>query len=90
MAKKICKNCGYLGNSKKSSSFLGEISIWIIFIFLSFLFLPLILIPIGYTLYRFFVGTKDICPSCKAQDTVVPIDSPIGKDLYNKYYSKQQ
>ncbi len=94
MAKKICRNCGYYGSPGKSSSFLGELGVWILFIFLGIVFLwtviiPIIcfLIPLFYTLYRFFGGTKTVCPSCKAQGTMVSIESPIGKDLYKKYYN---
>lgn len=90
MAKKICRNCGYYGSPRKTSSFLTELAMWILFGLLSFFLIWLIIIPILYTLYRFISGTKFICPSCKAQDTMVSIDSPIGKDLYNRYYSNKK
>jgi len=89
MSKKICRNCGYYGSPKKTSSFLTELSVWILFGLLAIAFIWLIIIPIFYTLYRFISGTKFICPSCKAQDTMVSIDSPIGRDLYNKYYKNK-
>ena len=96
MTKKICRNCGYYGTPGKSSSFILELGVWIVFILLAIVFIwtiiiPVIciIIPIFYTLYRFFSGTKLICPSCKAQDTMVSVDSPIGRDLYNKYYSNK-
>jgi len=97
MAKKICRNCGYYGNPGKSSSFLGELGVWALFIFLAVIFawtiiisVICILIPLFYTLYRFFGGTKPVCPSCKAQDTMVSVDSPVGRDLYNKYYNNKE
>lgn len=90
MAKKICINCGYYGRPRKTSSFLTELAVWILFGFLAVAFIWLIIIPIFYTLYRFIAGTKFICPSCKAQDTMVSTDSPIGRDLYNKYYKNTE
>lgn len=96
MAKQICRNCGYYGKAKKTSSFIGELAVWILFIVLAVFFIWTIiisvicvLVPVFYTLYRFFAGTKTVCPSCKAQGTMVSIDSPVGKDLYNKYYSNK-
>ncbi|MCR4662553.1 MAG: hypothetical protein K5622_01535 [Endomicrobiaceae bacterium] len=61
---------------------------WILFIILSIIFIWLIIVPIVYSLYRFFVGTKYICPSCKAQNSMVSVNSPIGRELYEKYYKK--
>jgi hypothetical protein len=89
MAEKICTQCGYLGKEIGKSSFLGELCVWVLFVFLAFFFLPLILVPIIYTLFRFFGGgRKGHCPSCKSS-TMVPLNSPIGKKLYNEYYSDE-
>ena len=97
MSEKICKNCGYYGTPKKSSNFALGIGIWFIFIPLAiaffkttFVFILCILIPLSYTLYQIFIGTKDVCPSCKEQGSMVSIDSPIGRDLYEKYYINKE
>ena len=97
MAKKICRNCGYYGSPGKTSSFIGELFVWALFIFLAIAFswtiifpIIFILVPIFYTLYRFFSGTRFFCPSCKAQSTMVSIKSPIGKELYERYYNKDK
>jgi len=88
-SKKICTQCGCIGKEVGRSSFLGELGVWGIFILLSFLFPLLILVPILYTLYRFFGGgKKGKCSNCKSP-TMVPIDSPVGIQLYKKYYDTE-
>ncbi len=97
MAKKICRNCGYYGRPSKTSSFIGELFVWGIFIFLAIFFFWTIFVPIicisicmTYTLYRFFAGTKTVCPSCKAINTMISADSPVGKELYERYHKNPE
>lgn len=67
----ICRNCGYIGESKTvtKGSLLIEIALWLCFI-----------VPgLIYSLWR--VTTRySACPTCH-NPTMIPIDSPIGKKL---------
>ncbi len=71
MANVICKECGYVGKSKKitKGSIFIEIILWLFF-----------LIPgLIYSIWR-LTTRCDSCPKCKHK-TVIPIDSPIGEKL---------
>jgi hypothetical protein len=76
----ICKDCGTVATPKKKipGSALVELVLWLLFI-----------IPgLIYTTWR--VSTQYlICPTCKSKN-VVPINSPIGKNLVSetKLHSK--
>jgi hypothetical protein len=75
MAKEmICRNCGHQGKPKRitKGSILIEIILWIFFI-----------VPgVIYSLWR--LTTRSLaCPHCR-QQTMIPIDSPIGRELLSK------
>jgi len=33
---------------------------------------------------------EDSCPSCSVRDTMIEINTPIGKELYHKYYDEKK
>jgi len=82
---KICSTCGTVAKPKKHTggSFLSELVLWGIFLFLSAFFLPLILAPIIYTLWRQSTQKK-VCPSCNAPN-MISLDSPLGCKLQEQY-----
>lgn len=102
MAKYICSSCGHVGKKKRKvkGSFWSELSIWILSFFilsagiafppLFMLGLILLLIAFIYSVYRCFFATTQTCPKCGGEKTMIPIDSPIGRQLYNKLHSKKQ
>lgn len=74
----ICSNCGYLGRPKSEikGSCLLEGLLWLFFI-----------IPgIIYTIMRSHSATK-VCPKCKSPN-MVPVNTPRGQELIQKYNSK--
>ena len=86
MARKIyiCTQCGFVGypSSGVRGSFLIELILWVLGLgftfFLSWLFL---LIPIFYSIYRLGGRYKE-CPQCHLHNTMIPLDSPRGRQLY--------
>jgi hypothetical protein len=70
----ICTNCGYVGYPKKTTKgrFLVELGLWILFL------LPGII----YSIWR-LSSRYEACPKCK-NASMIPLDSPIGKELYSK------
>ena len=94
-SKKICKNCGYLGKSKSigGSSIFTEIFVWIVCIFLSPITSGLsILFSLGYSVFRLFTRGKghEGCPACNQIGTMIPTDVPMGKELYQRFYSSKE
>ena len=97
MADKICKKCGYCGTPETVSSFALGLGLWMICIPLAIAFYKTIAvcvicvaIPLLFSLYKLFAGSKSFCPSCKGENTMVSIDSPIGKKLYEKYQNNKE
>jgi len=77
-AKFICKDCGFMGGTKKiiKGSILVELFLWLLFL------LPGII----YSIWRGNTRKK-VCAKC-GNSNIVPVDSPVGIDLANKYYPK--
>ena len=102
MAKYICSSCGYVGKKKKKvkGSFWSELGLWILSILmliagivLPLLFLfgaILIVVAFLYSVYRCFFAGTEVCPKCGAEKSMIPLDSPMGKELYNKLYGEKQ
>lgn len=84
MAKKICTKCGYYGKETKHSSgtFLLEIMLWIVGLFLW----PLLIIALLYSLWRFGFKKK-VCPKCR-EASMIPADTPVGQELIQKFNIK--
>jgi uncharacterized membrane protein YqaE (UPF0057 family) len=74
----ICTSCGYIGKpiKKTPGNFLIEVVLWIAFI------LPGLI----YSLWR--VSNKYyVCATCHHK-TVIPVDTPMGKQLADKVKSQ--
>ncbi|MDR2192605.1 MAG: hypothetical protein LBO62_07000 [Endomicrobium sp.] len=84
--KMICTKCGRQDEpvTKGGGSCLLEIVLWFIFLIIAAtgfpLFSILLLIPIAYTLSRFFIRKKDVCSACGSED-IIPLDTPMAKKL---------
>jgi hypothetical protein len=68
---KVCTACGYAGYAKHAAkgSFIIEVILWLCFI-----------IPgLIYSIWR-QCSYRYICPKCN-HETVIPLDSPIGRKL---------
>lgn len=87
---KICRNCGRVGKEKKQvrGTLSMELSLWILGLIL------LIIPPLGglilvfalfYSLYRLVAPRAVICPSCKLENSMIPIDSPMGQKLLQEF-----
>ena len=77
----ICKNCGSVGQEKKIIC--TTASHWIaigLLVLLPFI-LALPLFTFFYGLDRLLAPKKIVCPSCKAEGTMIPVSTPIGKKL---------
>lgn len=94
--KYICSNCGSLVNKplgKEIYSGHGCLDVGcLVVIGLALLFSPLFPIGIIILIISLFIPMgntwskdKTICPTCKSE-SVVPLDSPAGKELYKKYH----
>ena len=80
----ICTQCGYVGRPlyKVRGSFLVELILWILgLIALFFLAWWLIFIPLFYSIFR-LSGRYQECPQCHLHNTMIPLDSPRGRQLY--------
>ncbi len=97
----ICTSCGNTGTpiSTRKGSFIFELLIWVIVVtlllfeiafssFYIFIFLVVsIIIGIVYSAWR-GNNKKDKCSLC-GKDTMIPINTPVGKNLYEKYYKEE-
>ena len=87
---KICKNCGFIGKEKKKvrGTLSMELSLWVLGLIL-LIFPPLgilvLIFALFYSLYRLASPKLVICPSCKAENCMIPIDSPIGQKLFQEF-----
>jgi hypothetical protein len=76
---KICSNCGTLNNYKlegKGSALIGLILLFCFFI--------------PGVIYFLWMDSDlhNICSSCGGKDTILDTSTPIGKQLYEKHYTK--
>lgn len=87
MAKKICTQCGFCGFEKTytKGSLLVEIFLWLLGLLTFGIFL---LFAIPYSLWRVFSRTK-VCPKCGGT-TMIPVDTPAGRELTNKFNIKTE
>ena len=78
MAEMICSKCGTAGKPKRETqgSILIEIILW-----LALLFPGLI-----YSVWR-LTTRRDVCRACGSPE-LVPIGSPVGRELAAKYQTK--
>lgn len=88
--KKICKQCGYVGTTKRVPKGNGivELVFWILA--LCGFAMPLLLFFFGlalpYTFWRMASNTER-CRKCSS-DQVIPLDSPIGQEMQKNQESK--
>lgn len=92
----ICKNCGryildeeYIKNLNKRGDALGcGCAIWLIILLC---FVSLILLPIAIILIwkEFNKTPKDICPYCEAENSLLPLTSPVAQKILKEYYNEQ-
>jgi len=83
----ICTNCGVIDDFKRkvSGSFIVEVFLLFIGVLLAATaHWAFILLPIGYTLWRITSG-RTVCVSCDSTNKV-PVVSPAGKQLLEKYH----
>ena len=73
----ICKNCGNISNPKNRNK--GSILVCIV------LFLFFIIPGVIYLLWMLSNPIK-ICKECNGVNTVLGIETPVGKKLVEKYY----
>lgn len=96
MAKQICKDCGYIGKSKKAvKGTMGtELSLWVLALLLFIIFAPIGIVigivAVLYSLWRMLAPSDKICPQCSHKDTLIPLDSPVGKKMAEQFGSKEQ
>ena len=82
----ICTQCGYVGapKSRVRGSFIMELILWILGLIFTFVVSWLfIFIPIFYSMFR-LSGRYTECPQCHLRNTMIPLDSPRGRQLYNQ------
>jgi hypothetical protein len=75
---KICRNCGYLGRQKTRVK--GNMGTEI------FLYFLMILPGLFYSIWRLSTKAK-VCPKCNATETMLPLDTPAGRELYAHFYT---
>lgn len=89
---KICKYCGYQGEEKKltKGSFFIEVFMWglaLIFLIVWPLGVVILLIALIYSFWRFLSTPERVCPKCR-HNCMIPLDTPAGKKLAEKYKTK--
>lgn len=96
MEKYICENCGSLIKSSEVEGDYLKGCLWTFFSFcLSFIiaiffnWLLAIIFLIVFLIIMIIRFQKKICPSCKSQN-IIPINTPRGIELYNKYNSDEE
>ena len=83
----ICGNCGTVDKFKRvvSGSFIVEVLAFIIGVFLAIAISAVFLIiPVVYTIWRMTSG-RTCCAACGSENKL-PIDSPAGKQLHDKFH----
>lgn len=83
----ICTCCGYTGNdvSRKKGSGWIEFILWIGTLFTSG---ALVVFALPYSVWRMISRSK-VCPKCQ-KDTMIPVNSPMGQELINKFHTRSQ
>ncbi len=88
----ICSNCGNVQNGNGQNFGCGTL-FWIVLLCLNLvigIFAPPALILVLFEiLFIILCSNSDKvthCRYCKSQGTVVPVNSPKGSELYDKYY----
>lgn len=88
----ICSNCGKTTNedSLKKSNGLGCF-LWVIGFIALFVTWPVAIIVLLFAIVvSLNAKPNNICPNCNATNCVIPINSPKGEELYEKYKSKEK
>ena len=83
----ICKNCGEVATPVKiKPGAVGlEIALWLLGLVTGFL-LPVAII---YSIWRVCASKGNCCPKCRQQNTMIPVDSAIGKKLITEFHSDE-
>lgn len=84
MASHICKSCGTRQarpHFESPSSFVAELLVWLVaVIFAAAVHWIALLAAFGFSLWRYGARRPGRCPTCNSAD-VIPISSPLGKEL---------
>jgi hypothetical protein len=78
----VCGDCGD-GNIKRRAPLVLEIVVWLV----ALNWLALIYPVVGAILFSCWarLGSEYVCNLCDGK--VIPISSPVGEELFNKYHS---
>ena len=83
---KICKNCGSIGQEKKIVC--TTVSHWVAIGLLGLFLLVLLPFILALPLFAFFYGLdrllaskKWVCPSCGAEESMIPLNTPVGRKM---------
>jgi hypothetical protein len=89
-AEMVCESCGHVGHLEKHTPGSTAVGVGLLLIGVLGLvvFLPIGVVLLlgwaGYNVWR-MVGKKDVCPSCKKQNTMLSTDSPRGRKLVAEF-----
>ena len=93
----ICRNCGkiisdndYHRDKVNRENAIGcGCFLWIIIIlcFCSIVLVPIAIILLGISNSK---NPKSICPSCNSENTLIPINTPVGKKMLEENYSSDE
>lgn len=91
MTKYICSNCGELSDKMGNNSGIGCLTTFVVFILIILLFINPIICGFFFILCIILSclierNESNVCQYCKARNCMLPIDSPKGEVLFNKYY----
>lgn len=83
----VCTQCGGLSRNNDKEcygSFGKELLLYVLALFgFAFFVIPgviMLVVAIGYT-YKRFTNKRSVCLTCGAENTKVPVDSPLGRDI---------
>ena len=91
MAEFICEQCGSVTTNNKTVVGKGinniAKTILYIVIFIILLCIPIIGWILAIILLFNPINGKKICPQCKNENCLIPVETPKGKELYKKYHN---
>ena len=86
--KKVCRSCGFSGYPKNNIADIRRCFLSVSPALVAAIFYPsvfLVSIVISIVLYTIILNKRETCPSCNAQNTMIDITSPKGKEIYLKH-----
>jgi hypothetical protein len=86
--KSICQKCGHVGDAIKVKP--GSTAVSVALLILGLLTMGILLIAwLAYGIWR-LASTKEVCPSCQSEKTMISIQSPLGKQLLDRINNPAQ